>query len=141
MAAVKRLIILFVFFGTLLSLTACDSSEVYQKATEYEKKQEETLKNMSDGVKVTAEQGFQNAEDMVDRAAASGTMYISKSLNKVGWIVIFVSLLIGILLAQITAHTAAIKLHRTSIVVFIIGIPVFMLVLMYGMAFLSSWFM
>ena len=141
MAIVKRIPVIIFLLGMILTFSACDSSSVYEQATEYGEQQEETLKQLADGAHVAAEEGFEDAEDMIDRAVASGSKYISKSLNKVGWVVIFVSLLIGMLMAFICSHTAAIKLYRTSITVFIIGIPLIMLFLMYGMAFLSSWFM
>lgn len=132
-------VLLFLF---CVAFTGCDENvDIYERAAAYEKAQEQKIKEMSEKTYSAVGNSAQSAEEALDEVVAGGTKYISKSLNRVGWIVIFVSLLIGGVMTYICSHTAAIRLYRASILIFLIGIPLLMLLLMYGLAFLSSWFM
>ena len=123
-------------------ITGCGASgsEIYDSAIEYRNRMDEEIKKASENAADTSQNAFENLEENAHKGAATLSTAIGLSLNKIGPIVIGVSLILGIILFAVTKRTAAIKLHQSALTLFIIGIPLTMLILMYGFAFLSSWF-
>lgn len=130
-----------VYVCFMAMLAGCgEEGSVYEHAQEYRASQQEKLKSMSDNTQAAFAEGTMNVEEAVNDTMASGTKYISKTLNRIGGFVIVSSLVIGIILMTILSHTKAIKLFKASIVVFIVTIPITTLLLIYGFAFFYSWF-
>lgn len=137
----RQCIFLLACVCLVVMLAGCGGEgSVYEHAQEYRASQQEKLKAMSDNTQAAFAEGTMNVEEAVNDAVASGTKYISKSLNRVGGIIIVSSLVIGMVLTALLSHTKAIKLYKASIVIFIVTIPVSTLLLIYGFAFFYSWF-
>ena len=124
----------------IFSGCSAESKEIYDSALKYRESMDEKIKDLSDGAQASGKLGFENMESAAKSGVSKLSTQVGLTLNKIGPIVIGVSLILGIILFAVTKRTAAIKLHQSALTLFIIGIPAVMLILMYGFAFLSSWF-
>lgn len=143
MKKILSLIAMTVVCMTLLC--GCTNEDVYNSANAYLDKVEQGVGDLTDATKTTVDNIDLNAignsaKNAVNTATAKSTTAMGKGLNKACPVIIVTSLVIGIILLLIANKASAIKLKQTAIGLFMIAIPLIMLLITYGMAFLSSWF-
>lgn len=143
MKKILSLIAMTVVCMTLLC--GCTNEDVYNSANAYLDKVEQGVGDLTDATKTTVDNIDLNAignsaKNAVNTATAKSTTAMGKGLNKACPVIIVTSLVIGIILWLIAEKASAIKLKQTAIGLFIVAIPFIMLLITYGMAFLSSWF-
>lgn len=130
-----------VMFLILCVFTACSQEEIYQHALEYADSSRAALQEASNAEGRILDGNLENAEQEMEKLAGSGTKFLSDTSKAAGIYVIAGSVIIGIILAFLSAKASAIKLYKMAWFVFIIGIPCVTIILIYGLAFLASWFM
>lgn len=129
----------------MILLSGCTNEDVYNSANNYLDKVEQNTNDLINDTQTTVDnidfnQIGNSAKNTINTATAKGTTAVGKGLNKACPVIIVTSLVIGIILLLIANKASAIKLKQTAIGLFMIAIPVIMLLITYGMAFLSSWF-
>lgn len=130
-------------------LTGCTNDDVYNSANAYREKVVDSAMDLANGtqeavesidIKEIGNEVGTTVKNAANTAAAKSTTAVGLGLNKACPVIIVTSLVIGIILWLIANKASAIKLKQTAIGLFIIAIPFIMILLTYGMAFLSSWF-
>lgn len=143
MKKILLLITMTIMCTTLLC--GCTNEDVYNSANAYLDKVEQGTNDLVDSTQTAIDnidinQIGNTAKNALNNATAKSTTAMGKGLNKACPVIIITSLVIGIILLLIANKASAIKLKQTAIGLFMIAIPVIMLLITYGMAFLSSWF-
>jgi len=130
-------------------LCGCTNDDVYNSANAYREHVVNSAQDLAEGTQQAIDNIDINAigneigstvKSAANTAASKSTTAMGLGLNKACPTVIVFSLVIGIILLLIANKAKAIKLKQTAIGLFMIAIPAIMLLLTYGMAFLSSWF-
>ena len=122
-------------------LCGCSKEDVYERARQNANDAVQTIKELGDeGPKGGSGASAKEMEENAMALAAEGTGTLSKASKKAGAIIIVTSEAIGILLFIVSSRAKAIKLKKSAIMTFIVGIPALTVVLIYGLALLATWF-
>lgn len=122
-------------------LCGCSKEDVYERARQNANDAVQTIKELGDkGPKGGSGASAKEMEENAMALAAEGTGTLSKASKKAGAIIIVMSEAIGILLFIVSSRAKAIKLKKSAIMTFIVGIPALTVVSIYGLAMLATWF-
>ena len=124
-----------------LLLSGCTRDEVFERAKRNAEGAADSLKRLGDeGPRGWGGANASEVEENARALAAKGTGKLSEASKKAGAVVIVCSEVIGILLYVVSSRAKAIKLKKSAIMTFIVGIPALTVVSVYGLAFLATWF-
>lgn len=135
-----RITLLVIFFMLSLMLVGCSQEEIYNHAVNNSMSAQQLIRDAGNGDIVVGSGSLEGAAQAVDDAIAAGTGYMSSASKQAGIYIIVGSEIIGIILFIISSRTSSIKLKKSAIMVFIIGIPLMTIVAIYGLAILAGWF-
>lgn len=135
-----RITLLVIFFMLSLMLVGCSQEEIYNRAVNNSTSAQQLIRDAGNGDIVVGSGSLEGAAQAVDDAIAAGTGYMSNASKQAGIYIIVGSEIIGIILFIISSRTSSIKLKKSAIMVFIIGIPLMTIVAIYGLAILAGWF-
>lgn len=135
-----RITLLVIFFMLSLMLVGCSQEEIYNRAVNNCTSAQQLIRDAGNGDIVVGSGSLEGAAQAVDDAIAAGTGYMSNASKQAGIYIIVGSEIIGIILFIISSRTSSIKLKKSAIMVFILGIPLMVIVTIYGLAILAGWF-
>lgn len=135
-----RITLLVIFFMLSLMLVGCSQEEIYNHAVNNSMSAQQLIRDAGNGDIVVGSGSLEGVAQAVDDAIAAGTGYMSNASKQAGIYIIVGSEIIGIILFIISSRTSSIKLKKSAIMVFILGIPLMVIVTIYGLAILAGWF-
>jgi len=130
--------ILFLLFS--ITVAGCSQEEIYNRAVSNSQNARQLIRDAGHEAIVVGSGSLEGAAQAVDEAIAAGTGYMSNASKKAGVYIIVGSEIIGILLFIVSSRTNSIKLKKSAVMVFILGIPSMTIVAIYGLAILAGWF-
>lgn len=137
----RRRGLMFIFFLVMsFMLAGCSREEIYDRALNNSQRAQQLIKDAGNGDIVVGSGSLEGAAQAVDEVIAAGTGYMSNVSKKAGVYIIVGSEIMGIILFIISSRTSSIKLKKSAVMVFILGIPLMVIVTIYGLAILAGWF-
>jgi len=136
----RGIIQIALFFMLSFMLAGCSQEEIYNHAVNNSIYAQQLIKDAGNGDIVVGSGTLEGTTQAVDDAIAAGTGYMSNASKEAGIYIIAGSEIIGIILFIISSRTRSIKLKKSAIMVFILGIPLMIITVIYGLAILAGWF-
>lgn len=136
----RRILWIVLFFLFSLVMAGCSQEEIYNRAVSNSRSAQQLIKDAGNEDIVVGSGSLEGAMQTVDEAIAAGTGYMSNVSKKAGIYIIVGSEVVGILLFIISSRTTSIKLKKSAVLVFILGIPLITIIAIYGLAILAGWF-
>ncbi len=135
-----RILWVILFFLFSFTVAGCSQEEIYNRAVSNSQSARQLIQDAGHEDIVVGSGSLEGAAQAVDEAIATGTGYMSKVSKKAGVYIIVGSEIMGILLFIVSSRTNSIKLKKSAVMVFILGIPLMTVVAIYGFAILAGWF-
>lgn len=135
-----KITFIVIFLMLSLLLVGCSQEEIYNRAVNNSMSAQQLIRDAGNGDIAVGSGSLEGVTQAVDDAIAAGTGYMSNASKEAGIYIIVGSEMIGIILFIISSKTSSIKLKKSAIMVFILGIPLITIVAIYGLAILAGWF-
>lgn len=140
MGKIPKMMLIIISLMLCLVLGGCSQEEIYNHAVNNSINAQQLIRDAGNGDIVVGSGSLEGAAQAVDDAIAAGTGYMSKASKEAGIYIIVGSEIIGIILYIISSKTSSIKLKKSAIMVFILGLPLMTIIAIYGLAILAGWF-
>jgi len=136
----NRYIYILLFYIFLFGLSGCGSTEeIYEQAKEYTTVSPETLELLVDGqLGVEVESPSIEGDVTVKSIGYVAMSGVSAYAKQYGWIIICVSIALGLLIMKLSGRATNIK--KVGLFVFCLTIPIVTVLILYASSFLADAF-